>query len=328
MNRDIVVSIKTVIFTLALFLGVYVVYRLGPILALILISIILVMALEPAVDFFMKMTIMNRPVPRGIAVTVTFLLFLAAVVFIFTSVAPPVIVQARNLIKSLSTGFAQFPFSQKLISFSDLLPNITDVSGNVINITLSFFSNIFTVLSVLVITLYMSMDWMNIKSRFVSFFPASAKSDAEDILYEVEVNIGHWVKGQLLLMFVIGIFSFLGFVILDVDYPLALALFAGLLEIVPVLGPIVAGVLAAVVGFTVSPIKGLAVIGFSILLQQLENNFLVPKIMQKVSGFSPLVIMIALLVGSNFFGVIGALVAVPVTMILAIILKYVLQRSF
>ena len=148
-----------------------------------------------------------------------------------------------------------------------------------------------------------------------------------NVVEEVETNVGHWVKGQLVLMLVIGVLSFFGLWALGVDYPLALALIAGLLEAVPILGPVISAVLASVIGFSQDPIIGLAVLGFFTILQQLENNILVPKIMQRVSGFSPLVILIALIVGSNFFGVMGAIVAIPITMILVIVVKSVLRHT-
>ncbi|MBI2620719.1 AI-2E family transporter [candidate division WWE3 bacterium] len=323
MDRDIVISIKTVLFTLALFFGVYVVYRLGPIFAIILVSTLLVMALEPAVQFFMNKVLMNRPVPRSLAVSATFILFLLALAFVVTSVVPPVVNQIRNLFGVISTGIS------KLSGFdiSPFVPKISDVSGGVISVTVSFFSNIFTVLSVLVITLYMSLDWVNLKMHLISLFPQYLKAEVEEVVQGIEASIGHWIKGQIFLMIVIGVTTFFGLLVLDVDYPLALAMMSGLLEIVPVLGPVVSGALASLVAFTSSPIKGLAVIGFFVLLQQMENSLLVPKVMQKVSGFSPLVIIFALLIGSTFFGVVGALIAIPVTMIIVIIVKHLLGRA-
>jgi len=144
---------------------------------------------------------------------------------------------------------------------------------------------------------------------------------------EVERNVGQWLKGQLLLMLVVGLASFIGLLLLDIRYPLALAMVAGLLEIVPMIGPVLSAVVAAIIGFSETPVKGVGVIALFLIIQQLENNLLVPKIMQKVSGFSPLIILLALLIGSEFFGVVGAIVAVPTTMIISIILKRVLGRS-
>ena len=93
------------------------------------------------------------------------------------------------------------------------------------------------------------------------------------------------------------------------------------------LGPVFSAILAGVIAFADSPIKALGVVVLFTLIQQLENNLLVPKVMQRVSRFSPLVILLALLVGGHFFGIVGAIIAVPITMILSILLKRMLQYS-
>lgn len=326
MDKEIVISIKTVLLTLGLFLSLYVVYRLGPVLAVLLFAALLVMALESLVKYFMGKILMNRPIPRSLAVAFAFAIFIALIIFAFTVVFPPVLAQARNLIEGLYAQIQRFSGMGVLPDISSLVPQISTVSGSVLFATYSIFSNIFTVLSILFIALYMSLDWINIKQRFVSFFSDDVGEDVKEVIEEVELNIGHWIKGQLFLMLVVGSMSFLGLLVIGVDYPLALGLLSGLLEFVPVLGPIVATFLAAVVGFSASPIKGAAAILLFLIIQQTENNFLVPKVMQKVSGFSPLIILLALLIGSNFFGVAGAIAAVPVTMILAIVLRRVLRR--
>jgi predicted PurR-regulated permease PerM len=210
---------------------------------------------------------------------------------------------------------------------SEFVTQISGVSGGVVSTTLSIFENVTTLFSLLVICIYMSLDWINMKTKFYAMFPKKLRDDAIETVGEVETNIGEWIKGQLFLMLVIGLVSFLGLFVLGVDYAIALGLISGLLEFVPMLGPVLSAVLAGVIGFSMSPVKGFGVIILFVLIQQLENNLLVPKVMQKVSGFSPLVILLSLLIGSEFFGLVGALTAVPVTMIGSIILKRVLNPN-
>src|SRR3990167_8957309 len=297
MNKDIVISIKTVVATALMFFGVYLLIRLGPLLLSVVISLLVVLALEPGVKFFKRTKFMNKPVPRSLAVGVTFLVTVVVIILILTVGLPPVVSQSQKLLVNLSGLVTKIPFLQQKESvLKELIPQISSLSGNVLTVTFSFFSG-------------------------------KTKDEMEKLVEEVEGNIGHWVKGQLLLMIVIGVSTFLGLLILGVNYPLAIGLVAGLFEIVPVLGPVVTAVLAATVGFAESPVKGFAVIGLFVLIQQLENNFLVPKVMQKVSGFSPLVILLALLIGSNFFGIVGAVIAIPITMVLVVIVKHFLRYS-
>jgi predicted PurR-regulated permease PerM len=170
----------------------------------------------------------------------------------------------------------------------------------------------------------MSFDWINIKKNFISIFPDQMEDTIKDTLEEIEKSVGSWVRGELFLMLVIGVGSFIGLGILGIKYFVALSIVSGITEAIPMIGPIISGVLAGIVGFAESPIKGVGVIALFVLLHQLENNLLVPKVMQKVSGFRPLVILLALLIGTQFFGIVGAICAVPVLMIGVIVLKRVM----
>ncbi len=328
MDKQVVTTIKVVLTALSILLLLWILYRLAPIFATLLISLFVVLALEPAVKYFKKRTVLNKLLSRGVAVALTFTLFIASIVFIFTIGLPPVVSQTQKLLLNLSGIFAVIPGLENFeLGIQDVIPQLSNLSGNIVDQTFSFFSNIVAVMSVLFLSLYMSLDWENLKRLFIGMFGGKTKQLISETVGEVEVNIGHWVRGELLLMLIVGSVSFLGLVVLGVDYPLALGLVAGLLEIVPVLGPVIAAVIAAIVGFAASPAKGLGVIVLFLIIQQLENSVLVPKIMQKVSGFSPLVILIALLIGGQLFGAVGAIVAVPLTMTLVLIVKKVLTYN-
>ena len=325
MNKDIIISVKTILFTLLLILSGYIVYRLGPVIGIILVASLLVISLEPAVQKIMKATLFNKPVPRGVAVIVSYVLFILIVLSVFTFGLPPVLVQLQRLVMGLSNIDGKLGFLNDLgITISDFLPAASGFSSGVVTATLSVFSNIAAFISVLIISIYMSMDWENIKKNIIGFFPRRVGEKVEDTVEEIEKNVGNWVKGELLLMSIIGSVSFLGLLIIGVKYPLALGLVSGVLEIVPSLGPLISAVIAGIVGFAESPAKGIGAIALFTIIQQLENDLLVPKIMQKISGFSPLIVLIALLVGGEFFGILGVLTAVPTMMILTIILKKVL----
>lgn len=333
LDKDIVISIKTILIFLLMLLGAYVVYRLGPILSILLISTLIVLAMEKAINFFMKKTLFNRPVSRSLAVILSYSIIIILTITILTFGLQPILTQGTKLIINLvniiqnvefETGTPLAGLFGESLSLSSFLPQVTNISGGVLNATLLIFSNITTLITIFIFSIYMSLDWENLKSKFLSLWPKSKKEEIEDTIQDIEDNLGQWIKGQLFLMVIIGTLSFAGLILLDVDYPLALGVVSGVLEIVPILGPLISAVIAAIIAFSDDPLKGVGVLVLFTIIQQLENNLIVPKIMQKVSGFSPLVILLAFLIGSNFFGVIGAILAVPVTMISAIILKRIL----
>lgn len=325
MDKEIVISIKTVIFVLLLILGLFIVYRLAPVFVVLLIATILVVALEPAVEYFMSFTFMNKPLHRGTAVVLTYVLFLVALVFLMTMIFPPVIRQAQLIVERLPGIIESLSLETSFPVVPDFSAQLASLTESAFSVTYSLFGAVFAFFTTFIISLYMSLDWDNIKKRFVTLWPVKNRKEIKSIIEDVETNLGNWVKGQIVLMIVVGALSFVGLLVLDIDYPLGLALLSGVLEAVPMVGPLVSAVIAGIVGLSDSPIKGLSAVALFTIIQQLENNFLVPKIMEKVSGFSPLIIIVAMMIGGTFFGVVGVLLAVPLTMVLAIIGRHLIK---
>lgn len=326
MNKEIVITTKTILLTFLMGLGAYILYRLGPILGIFSVALLIVFALEPLIKRLMTVTVLNRKMNRTAAVIISYLFLLLLLSLVVTIWLPPVINESQKLIKNLPKIAGNIELAEQLdLQLTDFLPQATEVSGNVLSAGLSIFNNITAMFSIFIMALYLSMDWPNIKKRLASLFPTKADDTVIDTVDEIETSLGHWLKGEAILMIVVGLMSFVGLLLLDIDYPLSLGLVSGVLEIVPMLGPIISAVFAALIALSDSPVKALGVVVLYIVIQQLENNILVPKVMQKVSGFSPLVILFALLVGSEFFGITGAIMAVPVTMILSIVTRRVFK---
>lgn len=327
MDKQVVISVKTILILFVFVLIGYVLYQLGPIIGILLLAALIVISVEPLVKFFMR-GILGRVVSRGFAVVLSFGLVLLFLAVAITLVAPPVVSQTQKLIQNSSHILTQFNnLTGANLAISDLFPDQKNVSGTAINFTISVFSNLAEILSLFILSLYMSLDWVNIKRTLFAFFPDNIEDAVRRAFDEIETTVSNWTKGELTLMLVVGVASLVGLEALGVKYPLALALLSGILEIVPLIGPILSALVAVMVALADSPVKALGVMALFIVIQQLENNLLVPKVMQKVSGFSPLIILIALLAGSKFFGVTGAIVAVPMTMVIAILLKRFLNYT-
>ena len=185
----------------------------------------------------------------------------------------------------------------------------------------------FVFFSVLILSIYMSIDWENVKSRFALLFKEEHREKVGRVMSEVEIKIGVWLRGQLILMISIGVLSYIGLRIVGVQFPLALAIMSGLFEIVPIIGPVFSAIVAALVAVVDSPVRALLIVLVFAMIQQVEGNVLVPKVMEKVSGISPIIILIAILIGTNLFGIMGAIAAIPVLMIGSIILRSVLENK-
>jgi predicted PurR-regulated permease PerM len=146
-------------------------------------------------------------------------------------------------------------------------------------------------------------------------------------LGQIDEKLGAWLRGQLVLSATIGVVTFLALTILGVPYALPLAVLAGVLEVIPTLGPTLAAIPAVIVALTITPSLALIVIITYVIIQMLENNFLVPKIMQKAVGLNPVIVIIGVMVGANLMGVTGALLSIPFISFLVVLFSSI-QKNF
>jgi len=199
--------------------------------------------------------------------------------------------------------------------------------GEIIKITFSLFSNVISVLTVLVFTFYMLLARGNIDSSLRSLFGEEKKKEVVAIIEAVEARLGGWARGQLFLMFSVGIATFIGLSLMGVPFALPLSILAGLLEIIPYIGPVVAAIPSMIIGFGISPLTGFGVMAMAFLIQQVENYVLVPKIMEKSAGVSPIVVLVALAIGARIAGVTGMIISIPSVITLQTLLKRYLVKE-
>jgi len=292
---------------------------------LIFVSLMLSLALSPFVEFLEK-----RKIPRGLAVLIIYIIIVSIVALIGAVALPPIISQTTRFIKSfpqIISSLGSTPILNKVTTDLNnfLAEQLMGASGNVIRVTVGAFSGILAVFSLMVFTAYLLLDLDNLREAFLFFLPAKPRKEIAEVLKEIEYKLGGWLRGQFILMCIVGGATYVGLLLLGIKYAAPLALIAGLLEVAPMLGPIISAVPGIIVGFSISPVTGLGVLALYLAIQQLENNIIVPKVMQKTVGFSPLITLLALLIGGKLFGVVGALLSVPLTLIIVIITKHVLE---
>jgi len=204
---------------------------------------------------------------------------------------------------------------------NEITSQFGSISSQLLRLGVSIFSNILTIFAVLVIALYLLITREKIDKQLYSILAADKAKKIERVLNQLEKDLGGWTRGELLLMFMVGFTTYLGLTILGIPFAVPLGVLAGLLEVVPNLGPVVAAIPATIVGFAISPISGFAVVALSFLVQQVENYVFVPKVMEKSAGINPVVTLLALLIGFRLAGVSGAILAVPVVITLRVIIK-------
>lgn len=231
-------------------------------------------------------------------------------------------VSIRDWIDSVIAGIGQ---GRGGLDLTFLLPVLTG-AGSLLGL-------IFGYLILPVWVAYLLKDKVLLVSTFDRALPASWRFDVWAIIKTVERIFGQWVRGQLILGFVVGIFTFLGLMILNqtVDpifgrYAVLLSIIAGVLELVPIIGPIISAVPAVLLAATAGPAAIIAALLLYTLVQQIENNFFVPKIQGDAVELHPAAVMFAIIVGAALAGLLGAILALPMTAAFRDVVRYLFRR--
>lgn len=280
-------------------------------------------AVLPAVEFLQR-----KKFPKILAVLIPYLSIVTAIFLIIVPLVPFVAEQIQSLI----TRFPQLldqtvknfgvTVDQKQIQ-SFFTSQGSALSKNAVNVTTQVFGGVFSVITIFVVSFYLLMYSDAFKRFMANLFHDGSREYIHKTLDRVNEKLGAWLRGEVTLMVFIGFFSWIGLTILGLPYALPLALMAGLLEAVPTLGPIISSIPAIIVALTVSPTMALTVAVLYMLIQALENQILVPKVMQKAVGLNPVVVILSIMIGANLMGIAGALLAIPfVSFIIVLITSF------
>jgi len=307
MNK-IEISPKTIFYTILMLIGFWMAYKLISVFLILFISFILATAINPLVNALQRIKI-----PRVIAIFLSFVLVIGIVILVFSGIIPTLIEQtgilATSLIQILNDNHL-LDFDQNTINSQ--IQTISSSLINVLKIILGAASNVLALFSLLVMTFYILIERPNLE-KYLRYFLHDGEKERKylKLIEAVESRLGGWVRGELMLMVIVGTLTYIGLSAIKIPFALPLALLAGLLELVPNLGPTLAAVPAALIGLTISMPVAIGTIIVSIAVQQLENNIIVPLVMRSSAGLSPIVTLLCLMVGVTIGGVGGAILAVP-----------------
>lgn len=328
-SKELLINISTsTILKLVLIVAVlWFIYFIKGILAILFIALILTSLVDPFATWIGK-----KRIPRGLAVIIVYLILLGILIGFSVIIIPPMLGQTKALIRdfpahwhNLTQWFSslvnyelQSGFLDSVKQWENKLPLTL---GGAFSKLSSVFGGIISFFVVLVITYYMVVEDDAMKRIFRTTTPRKYQPYLLRIINKIQVKIGLWLRGQLILALIVGSLTYIGLMILGVEYALVLALIAGVLEIVPYLGPIIATIPAVFLGLSHSPLLALLVLILYFVIQQAENHILVPKIMQKAIGLNPVFCIISLLVGAKIVGLVGVILAIPVATAISVIIE-------
>ncbi len=299
-------------------------------LMLLLAAVVIATALAPAVTW------LERWLPRTLAVLAVYLVVVLVIGGAGWLVVPGLVEQARALIVN-GPGLVErggewldrwdpLPFGEDEVAGN--IRSIVDRFGSlVVSLPLTILSSVTELVLVLVMSIYLLLAAPGMKSFLLSLFPRTRRDDADAVVGEITSTMGGYVRAEALVGLIIGLLSYVGLRVIGVEYPLVLAVIAGLGELIPVAGPIIAAVPALAVALIDSPTQAAIVLVFYIVLQQVESNILLPNIMRKQTDIPPPLTLFALSAGAAVGGLLGALLAIPLAGALRVLVLRVLAPA-
>lgn len=307
-TRKVEISFKTIVLTTVFLLSLYFFWIIRDLIFSLFIAFILMSALHPPVQFLVR-----HKIPRLLSALVIVLSLVLIFILLVSLILPPIIAETANMIINLPVMIHSLnPTLYTYLNLSALTQYLPDATSQIFKLAGSIFTNVIFVVTTVFFSFYFLVQ-EDILKRFLLHFVTEEKAlRINEIVQRAEKRMSSWFWGEIQLMTVVGCLSFVGYNLIGLKYALSLAVLAGLLEVIPNLGPIFSVIPAALIGFSQSYVLGLAAIAVSIVVQQLENNLIVPIIMRNAVGLNPIVTLVALIIGQRIGGgVLGVLLAIP-----------------
>jgi len=317
------ISFKTILYILMILLAAVVAWFLRDLIVLLVICFIFMETLNPTIN-----RLQDYKIPRVLSIILVYFLILALVSVVVAGILPSLVEQTASLATALPEIIRNTSlFGTSAIDISNQFKILQTLPSDIAKAILSVFSNIFSLFLIMVITFYLLLERNNFDDYSFKIFGEKGKEKVKKILSNLETKLGTWVNAEIILMVVVGFMSYVGYLVLGLNFALPLAIIAGFLEVVPNIGPIVSTILSSIIGLTISPLTALLAIIWGVIVQQLENNFIVPRVMKSKVGLNPLVTIFLLAAGAKIGGIMGAVLAVPIYLTINVIYVVLKEKS-
>jgi len=330
-NRVLDISWGTILKLAVSGLVLYILFLTRNILVWVLFGVILSLLFDPVIDFLQR-----KRVPRVVATVGVYLFVFGVLAFIVYGTSPLFIQEIQRFSKLFPTYFETLsPPLQGLgfAAFSDIQTFIGTFTGGVEKLASSIFSALFAIFGgifatvfVISIAIFLSLEEKGIERGISVFFSKKYEALALDVWAKSQKKVSAWFVSRLLSSLFVGGATYITLAIFNVQYPFSLSLIAGVLNFVPVVGPLITALLIALVVAADSGLKVLFVLLAFTLIQQIEGTVITPLLTKKFIGLSPVLVLISLAVGAELWGIMGAILAIPIAGILFEFLRDFLKK--
>lgn len=336
MNQRLDVSYVSILRVIIVLAALVFMYIIRDVIALVFASIFVSAAITPWVNWFHQ-----RKFPRGMSVLIIYIIGISIFTLVVVLLIPPVTEQITQLQNNLPdflqrviTGFSDLRDAQTHEAVGSVQNSLASLQAALASTTQGLFSTVSSIFggiiffaAMLVLTFYMVVNEELLKRFVQQITPHEYREYATKFILRSQVQLGKWLRGQLFLMLLVAILTYIGLSILGIKYALVLALIAGLFEFIPYAGPILSAVPAIIIALSTSPLLAILVVVLYFVIQQIENNILVPKVMQRAVGLNPIITIVSILIGAKLGGILGAVLAVPVVTVLIMFFTDVRDRK-
>jgi predicted PurR-regulated permease PerM len=318
---------------------VWLAYIVRHALILIYVSVLLAIGFGPIVRAIERHPLKrgDRALPRWVAILAVYLVIVGVLTVAAILVLPPFLQQAQDLwmrlpalIDRAQTFLIEHGLLNHRITLEEAVRRAPGTSGGAVTTVATAVTGVVATLlgliTILILTFYLLVDSDALYTAFARLFPRDARPRVLEASKKISTKVSAWLSGQLILAGTIGVSAAVGLYLLGVPYFYVLGLIAAIGETVPLVGPILSAVPAILAGLSVSPRTALWVALFWIAQQQVENHLLVPKVMERQVGVSPVIVIVALLIGGSALGILGAVLAVPTAAIVQVLIQEILDE--
>jgi len=317
--QKIEISAKTIIFTVVFIILLNFLWNIRDLIFSLFIAFIIMSALKPMVTF-----LVSKRIPKIIASILTYALFIGFLIVLFVIIIPPLVKESTMLFRSLPL-IIQNLSAGSFFDFEILSQYVPNLTSQVFDLAKIVFSNAIFTISTLFFGFYFILDENLIESTLLRFFEKEKTAYIKNLFKKIERRMSSWFWGEVVLMTIVGSMTFVGLSLIGIRYALPLAVLAGLMEAIPNLGPTLSSIPSILIGMSQSYFLGFAALALAFLVQQLENNIIVPMVMKKAVGLNPIVTLIVLLIGGRMAGILGVVLAIPTTLFIETVLIEIIK---
>ena len=333
-DKTIQISAGTVIKVLIVIFGFVAIYILRDVVLVVLLAVVIASAIEPATQWLLK-----KGIPRILSVLLIYSIITILLVGTFYFLFLPLLSQSASFLSSLPGYLGELQVWNPLrnsellnsnstiqgISQNFSLAQITDqiystadnLSNGFFGAASTIFGGVLSFILVIVLSFYLSVESDGVSNFLRIVVPAKHEPYVLNLWKRSQHKIGLWMQGQIVLAIIVAMLVFLGLTLLQVENALLLAVLAGMFEIIPLFGPILAAIPAVTIALITNGMTAaLLVVGLYIIIQQFENQLIYPLVVRKIVGVPPIVSIIALIVGGKLAGFVGLIISVPLATML------------